>query len=929
MQHFRNRAYKNGFALPTILISSIVMLTVLLFSVSSTTAIRDSVQNQYYQQLAQTAGQAGVAYAEACLNANGGVPQWSNASPLQPNTDCSGTPLVSCPTTSTDPLCSISLNGNVRASFSMGLPPVEAPSVLVVAGGGSGGGSTGGGGGAGGVIYSPSTSLAVGSYPVVIGAGGAIPGNQALGQNGQNTTFNSIVAIGGGGGGYSAGGASGAAGQAGGSGGGGENYYGVYASGLGTTGQGNNGGPLGTTGASGGGGASGAGGAGSTAYTGGSGGSGISNTITGSPVYYGGGGGGGNGGAAGVGGGGAGADVGGGGIANTGGGGGGGWSYASGNGGAGGSGVVVLKYPTGLITASGGTPTVSGNYTIQTFTSSDILNVTAVTGAVKTLPNTGFVQVLRSSSKQVWRTYQQTQAPPAAVPDLCSGSTKSVYGWNNVSSNSTPYGFADPAAAPISIAAGPVSPGPMYFRKDFSVVKAGSYTIKMLVDDYGELTIDGQLIGSSRYPTTSTASMSLAAGCHTIFIKAINYNAVVNPSAVMFSLKLTGGTSPLVVSDTSWRVSAGNLVPYYSSNYYADPLVWATVQDITAANTWNTNWTATTGDGSAREVSTVNNNSGGNYPPSQYTMFRDTRVITVTSPTDVRFSAECDDSCTVFIDNNSYSVGTGAIGSQTITLPEGGHTFGLLLYNANAVANPSGFAFTAIRTSDNTVLSRSDSNWTSINYWTPNAVNLYSYDNSFTPNPGVSDCSCTTPGTTNLATNPSAESNATGWASYSGVSSPTRVTTTSYYGSASLSAVGNNTTSVPRIYTDVSPVTPGQTIAVTAYVRSDGQTPNTWLLNIKSTRNGSELTTTSFSGSWTPDVNGWVKESATYIVPSNTDGLRLALGLSLSSVFTGTLGVDGLMVVNGTTALNFADGNTPGWGWLGATNNSVSSGPQI
>lgn len=85
-----NRRYLGGFALPTVLIASMVMLAVLTVAVSSTAAIRVSLNAQYYNQLAQAAGEAGAAYAKACLNANDGVAQWSDALPLGPDTDCSG-----------------------------------------------------------------------------------------------------------------------------------------------------------------------------------------------------------------------------------------------------------------------------------------------------------------------------------------------------------------------------------------------------------------------------------------------------------------------------------------------------------------------------------------------------------------------------------------------------------------------------------------------------------------------------------------------------------------------------------------------------------------------------------------------------------------------------------------------------------------------
>jgi hypothetical protein len=54
--------------------------------------------------------------------------------------------------------------------------PNQAPDqvdYLVVAGGGGGGVARGGGGGAGGLVEASSQTLTSGSYPVVVGAGGA------------------------------------------------------------------------------------------------------------------------------------------------------------------------------------------------------------------------------------------------------------------------------------------------------------------------------------------------------------------------------------------------------------------------------------------------------------------------------------------------------------------------------------------------------------------------------------------------------------------------------------------------------------------------------------------------------------------------------------------------------------------------------------
>jgi hypothetical protein len=75
--------------------------------------------------------------------------------------------------------------------------------ILVVAGGGSGGSGGwggGGGGGAGGMYYRQGMTLNVGTYAVVIGAGGAsVNAPWIVGITGNNTTFGSLITVDGGG----------------------------------------------------------------------------------------------------------------------------------------------------------------------------------------------------------------------------------------------------------------------------------------------------------------------------------------------------------------------------------------------------------------------------------------------------------------------------------------------------------------------------------------------------------------------------------------------------------------------------------------------------------------------------------------------------------------------------------------------------------
>ncbi|MES2397110.1 MAG: hypothetical protein V4549_13955 [Bacteroidota bacterium] len=181
---------------------------------------------------------------------------------------------------------------------------VTSIGVLVVAGGGSGGNHNttngNGGGGGGGLIFNAAYSVTPGNvYTVTVGAGGARIANATCGQgnNGQNSVFGTLTAIGGGGGGSSGCGTGG--GKNGGSGGGAAYPNGNASSnsaGTGVGGQGFAGGASAITwSGAGGGGYSSAGVIGGNAATNCNGGAGYVTSFSGSSVgYAGGGGGGGN-----------------------------------------------------------------------------------------------------------------------------------------------------------------------------------------------------------------------------------------------------------------------------------------------------------------------------------------------------------------------------------------------------------------------------------------------------------------------------------------------------------------------------------------------------------------------------------------------------------------------------------------------------------
>lgn len=119
--------YSRGFALPTILIVSIVMLTVLVAAVSATSTISASLSSQYYNQLGREAVESGVTRAQDCLsqNAVGYTPQWTNAAPLRPNTDCFGVVQGG--------LSAYVVNSNnVQTSFMVGLPAAGGSGALQI-----------------------------------------------------------------------------------------------------------------------------------------------------------------------------------------------------------------------------------------------------------------------------------------------------------------------------------------------------------------------------------------------------------------------------------------------------------------------------------------------------------------------------------------------------------------------------------------------------------------------------------------------------------------------------------------------------------------------------------------------------------------------------------------------------------------------------
>jgi alpha-tubulin suppressor-like RCC1 family protein/Tfp pilus assembly protein PilX len=118
-------AERQGFALPTILIASVVMLIVLMSAITAVSSISGGINSQYYNQLAREAAESGLATAETCLRVNNYSPTWTDANPLKPKTNCVGTVQGSFPDY-------VFETPNVKTSFTVKRPTEGAASSLHV-----------------------------------------------------------------------------------------------------------------------------------------------------------------------------------------------------------------------------------------------------------------------------------------------------------------------------------------------------------------------------------------------------------------------------------------------------------------------------------------------------------------------------------------------------------------------------------------------------------------------------------------------------------------------------------------------------------------------------------------------------------------------------------------------------------------------------
>lgn len=186
----------------------------------------------------------------------------------------------------------------------------------------------------------------------------------------------------------------------------------------------------------------------------------------------------------------------------------------------------------------------------------------------------------------------------------------------------------------------------------------------------------------------------------------------------------------------------------------------------------------------------------------------------------------------------------------------------------------------------------------------------------------------------NLATNPSFETNTTGWGTSS--SSITTQTTWASSGTRALRVInaGTSDSGDTRIGGPLTSMPlglqPGKTYTISARLYftaapTGGYTRAPGVLVWYST-NGTSWTTDF--GPKAPTTPGTYTVSHTVTFPANTTGAIIGFGVA-SSTISQQFFYDSVMVTEGSTPYTYADGASAGWIWLGTPQESASTGPVL
>lgn len=249
-------------------------------------------------------------------------------------------------------------------------------------------------------------------------------------------------------------------------------------------------------------------------------------------------------------------------------------------------------------------------------------------------------------------------------------------------------------------------------------------------------------------------------------------------------------------------------------------------------------------------------------------------------------------------------------------------------YSTNGSSSAAGYCITATQNSSSSYVAKG------YEYTTTAPQTL----NQTNPSEGVCPGHAQNNGATtvNLVENPASRSNGNGWnaiASTVGVSSGGRVTSVSGLSALGITTAYRNTLSGAasswwRVQNDPStPVTPGQEYTLSGYIRTS-VTAATGVIIIWENGSGANMgENSSVFGS----QNGgtWARKSVTATAPAGAVSARYHFGASTGSAAGAYIDATAAMFTPGSNLPGYADGDSAGWVWVGASNASTSRGPAL
>jgi len=191
--------------------------------------------------------------------------------------------------------------------------------------------------------------------------------------------------------------------------------------------------------------------------------------------------------------------------------------------------------------------------------------------------------------------------------------------------------------------------------------------------------------------------------------------------------------------------------------------------------------------------------------------------------------------------------------------------------------------------------------------------NLYKITNATTVTTGTCN-----PVITNLIENPSLETDTTNWYPHTNYTGERVAVSDGWAYKATRNTSGSVAIYINR--TSAIPVTPNTTYTASVWI-----TPAlTMNLNVE-IREGTSTVGLGTQTYTAIPANTPTRLSVTATTTATTTTAHLTV-LSTSGVTGDAMTLDKAMFTQGSTLYAYSDGNTPGWNWAGAFNNSISSG---